>query len=342
MYCTKCGKQISDDSKFCDGCGNPVAAKVAEPYAAQIETESVREETQGQLTEHTDPLTNAEPQACTVSEEESAPATEETSSERSAETQRSSAESTDTQSTTIVLNPETLKLKQQVEETAKKSFTLFKSLSPKKKRILLAVPIIILLVVVIVSGAGKADVVSYPCDNGAILDMDLETFSDNFSKSVKKYEKVEIDLLDIWQTPSSGKEDSGAYFQLYAASPYTDVQLYAKTIDNKIAGIIVSSDYSSATYKDNMSVVGKLFLHAANACGKHDADEMQDILKQILDGVDASKKKTSYISGGMKYSVAPDKIGWGNGRIVGYTLTVEPVSSDFVSNLNDHIVHNDF
>ena len=30
MYCTKCGKKIDDDSRFCDGCGNPVAETVNE------------------------------------------------------------------------------------------------------------------------------------------------------------------------------------------------------------------------------------------------------------------------------------------------------------------------
>lgn len=213
MYCTKCGKQISDDSKFCDGCGNPVAAKVAEPYAAQIETESVREETQGQLTEHTDPLTNAEPQDCTVSGKDSASATEETSSESPAETQCSSEENTGAQSTAVVLSPEVLRLKQHVEETGKKAFTLFKSLSPKKKSILLAVPIIILLVVVIVSfsdgGVSDDDYIS--CAKTAVSKQ-LKSPGSAFYSNEKVVEKDDYGRVLVVLTVDS-QNGFGAYLR---------------------------------------------------------------------------------------------------------------------------------
>ena len=211
-----------------------------------------------------------------------------------------------------------------------------------KKGLLIAAAAVIAVVVLIVSGGDKADVVLYPCDNGAVLDMDLDAFSNRFSKSVKKYEKADVDLSSLWMPPSFGKEDSGASYQLYAASPYTDVQLYAKTIDDKMAGIIISPDYSSENYKDNLHAVGNLFLHAADAFGMTDADEAQDILKKLTDGCDAAKGKTSYICDRIKYTINPDRVSGGNSRVIGYTLTIEPVSSDYVSALTDNIIYSDF
>ena len=37
MFCTKCGTQISDSSKFCSGCGAPVAPAVQEPVAPVVQ-----------------------------------------------------------------------------------------------------------------------------------------------------------------------------------------------------------------------------------------------------------------------------------------------------------------
>ena len=217
MYCSKCGKMIDGDAKFCDGCGNPVATTVAEPYAAQIETESVHKETQGQLTEHTDPLTNAEPQDCTVSGEDSASATEETSSESPAETQCSSEENTGAQSTAVVLSPEVLRLKRQVEETGKKAFTLFKSLSPKKKSILLAVPIIILLVVVIVSfsdgGVSDDDYIS--CAKTAVSKQ-LKSPGSAFYSNEKVVEKDDYGRVLVMLTVDS-QNGFGAYLRQHCA-----------------------------------------------------------------------------------------------------------------------------
>ncbi|AQQ10081.1 Double zinc ribbon [Sedimentisphaera cyanobacteriorum] len=34
MYCSKCGKQISDDARFCDSCGTPTAVNTSEDVQA--------------------------------------------------------------------------------------------------------------------------------------------------------------------------------------------------------------------------------------------------------------------------------------------------------------------
>lgn len=37
MYCTKCAKELADDVKFCDSCGEPTASTQAEPtYAPKV------------------------------------------------------------------------------------------------------------------------------------------------------------------------------------------------------------------------------------------------------------------------------------------------------------------
>ena len=46
MFCEKCGKQLNDNDKFCEGCGSPVA----------------------QVVENTAPVTNEAPQAPVVNE----------------------------------------------------------------------------------------------------------------------------------------------------------------------------------------------------------------------------------------------------------------------------------
>ncbi len=345
MYCPNCGKELLEGAKFCPDCGEKIEAEKSEAVnAVAEEIETVKKET-------LDTVAEIEEQSAAPMQEKTEPA------------QPTPVNTVPPVATAPAPTNASFEISPNGKITSgKKGKTKFKDLSPKQKAIRFGIGGLLLLIGIIwivsdgIKGSEKAvsdypkssvsdenenviRIIPYKCDTGAIFDMTLEEFSKSFDKYAKNYYEVEIDLYSLWNAGTSGTEDSGTSYTLYMAKPYTDINIYAKAIDNHVASIIIGLDYTSDTYEDNMSALGEMF-GLCNLCfGRLSADEDQEMRKQLADGVDSSKARTSYICDEVKYTLIPDKL---NSTIVGFTCSVEPVSREYVNSLNDNIIYNDF
>ena len=347
MYCPNCGKELLEGAKFCPDCGEKIEAEKSETINTVAEkVEAVEKEAVVSVAEK---------------EEQSA----ESAQEKSEPTQPAPVNTVPP----VTTNPAPANASFEISSngkisSGKKGRTKFKDLSPKQKAIRLGIGGLLLLIGIIwmvsdgVKGSEKAGsdysnnsiseenenenaikVIPCNCDTGAVFNMTLEEFSKSFDNQVVKWEETDPNIYECWGSPSSGTEDSGTSYQLYSSKILDDTFIYAKVIDNHVAGIVIGMDYTSDTYKDNLRNSGTLFNYSVLAFGKMSDDEEQEMWKNLADGCDNSKTRTSYISEEVKYTIIPDRL---NSTIIGYTLTIDPVSEKYVSSLNDNIIYNDF
>lgn len=361
MNCPNCGKELLEGAKFCPDCGEKIESKKSEAVnAVAEEVETVEKET-------LDTVAQTEEPSAAPSQEKPEPV------------KPTSVNTVPPVATNPAPVNASFEISSNGKITSsKKGRTKFKDLSPKQKAIRFGIGGLLLLIGIIwivsdgIKGSEKAGsdyadnsisdenenagsdysnnsisdenenaikVIPCNCDTGAVFDMSLEEFSKSFDKYCKQYEEVEIDLNSLWGSPNVGTENSGTSYTLYMAKPYTDINFFAKVIDNHIAGITIGLDYTSDTYRDNISALFEIFSLCNLSFGRLSADEEQEMRKQLADGADNSKTRTSYICDGIKYTLGPDKL---NSTIVGFTCSVEPVSREYVNSLTDNIIYNDF
>ena len=345
MNCPNCGKELLEGAKFCPDCGEKIEAEKSEAVnTVAEEVETVEKETLDTVAQTEEPSV--------------AP-----SQEKPVSAQPTSVNTVPP----VVTNPAPANASFEISSngkitSGKKGRTKFKDLSPKQKAIRFGIGGLLILIGLIwfisdgIKGSEKAGsdysnnsisdenenaikVIPCNCDTGAVFNMTLEEFSKSFDNQVIKWEETDPNIYECWSSPSLGTEDSGTSYQLYSSKILDDTFIYAKVIDNHVAGIVIGMDYTSDTYKDNLRNSGTLFNYSVLAFGKMSDDEEQEMWKNLADGCDNSKTRTSYISDEVKYTIIPDRL---NSTIIGYTLTIDPVSEKYVSSLNDNIIYNDF
>ncbi len=350
MFCKNCGLEISSDAKFRPGCGiavedteveNEVAlSEKAEESAVSLDiTENQQSDTEASIENKLDEAEKDTVQtqlADSLSEPEQAENIVVDSVNGSEQIEAAKSENSTTENIKEVFLP----------QKGKNGRVRFKDLSSKQKAIRLGIGGLLLLIGIIwivsdgVKGSEKAiKVIPCNCDTGAVFNMTLEEFSKSFDNQVVKWEETDPNIYECWSSPSSGTEDSGTSYQFYSSKILDDTFIYAKVIDNHVAGIVIGMDYTSDTYKDNLRNSGTLFNYSVLAFGKMSDDEEQEMFKNLADGCDNSKTRTSYISDEVKYTIIPDRL---NSTIIGYTLTIDPVSKEYVNSLDDNIIYNDF
>lgn len=287
MYCTKCGKQISDDSKFCDGCGNPVGGAVEpvvpdsnpEAHAAQASASNAMPEAQPF------PQTDATVPTANVTAQET------------------------------VLLP------------TKKKHTKFKDLPPKekKKRILICAACLLLALILIFTdvfgGTGGSKTVAVKesvNDTGMVFDITRDAFSDKFNQNIRKIAKQaaeeegvksnpfwdSFDLNQYWNNlvePQVDEEGSGCEFIRYFAFVLNKYNVSTKFFGNDLGSVDICFDYDENDIC-NVFACAAIMTFSGMGCDESDA-----LLSTIREGI---MDNTMVYKDGVLYTIIPSSVSY--------------------------------
>lgn len=288
MYCSKCGKQIDDDSRFCDGCGNPVAGAV-EPVASDTAPVADSAETSTQNDPPVvQPLASADENSPDASM--AAPKTE--------------------------------------LPTAKKKHKKFKDLPPKekKKRILICAVCLLLALVLILTdvfkgvGAGKSVAVKESTnDTGLVFDLTRNAFSDSFNRNIKTIakeasEKEGIELNPFWDSFDLNQywnnlvepqvyyeDDSGCELIMYSAFVLNKYNVSASFIGNDMSSVDICFDY------EENDICNVFACAAIMTLSGMDREESDALLSTIREGI---MHNTMVYKDGVLYSVMTQSVSY--------------------------------
>ena len=288
MYCSKCGKQIDDNSRFCDGCGNPVAGAVEpvvpdsnpEAHAAQASASNAMPEAQPF------PQTDATVPTANVTAQET------------------------------VLLP------------TKKKHTKFKDLPPKekKKRILICAACLLLALVLILTdvfkgvGAGKSVAVKESTnETGLVFDLTRNAFSDSFNRNIKTIakeasEKEGIELNPFWDSFDLNQywnnlvepqvyyeDDSGCEVIMYSAFVLDKYNVSASFIGNDMSSVDICFDY------EENDICNVFACAAIMTLSGMDREESDALLSTIREGI---MHNTMVYKDGVLYSVVTQSVSY--------------------------------
>lgn len=265
MFCPNCGKDVAD-SKFCPSCGNLIP-----------------KETEVNLNQATEPTADPEQTvASTVEPEKEKESTSPESESVSAVSESVSAQA-DFESDIVAV------------PTTPKESSKFKSM-PKGKKALIVVAAavgilaIIALIFALVKSANSLTVPS-ECDEGAVFNVTLEQFNENFDKLFKEWSGEEFTIADKWgnvvPTQTDIQSNSGKEFKTYSVVLQSSGMIIGVTeIDGRIssAEVTISQEFIE---ENRLSWLEMNYMVIA-ACTGISPEEFENIRQIINEGVTAS------------------------------------------------------
>lgn len=308
MFCPNCGKDVAD-SKFCPSCG------ILIPKETEVNSKQAAEPT-------------ADPEQTVVSTVEPEKEKENTSSE--GESVSAASESVSVQAdfeSDIVTVPVTPK------ESSK-----FKSM-PKGKKALIVVAAavgilaIIALIFALVKSANSLTVPS-ECDQGAVFNVTLEQFNENFDKLFKEWSGEEFTIADKWgnvvPTQTDIQSNSGKEVKMYSVALQNNgIIISLSEIDGKIssADVTILGKYID---ENRLSWFGISYLVIASCTGIS-MEEFDNIRQIMNEGVTAS-----YYSVVVKDSVLYNLKVFSSESGMNMAYSATAVSDKFIKKLEDN------
>lgn len=257
MICSKCGKEIDDDSKFCAKCGakieqeeNTSSEQANKAVAAASEAyNEVKHIAKGLAEKGFEGYNNLK----NISKEEQQEAIEQTKEKA-----------------------------KNFAEKEKENYKNFKNLTTKQKLVRIAVPVLVLVILINIFGGGKLTVKNNN-DTGALLNITFKEYTKDFGKNLDKvykengFDPIELELSDFWGDSYTDYEDNSGKEFTSTIAFLSGASIKAKEIDGKIQSIDICFDF------DNNEFAQVSAINTYMICGDMSFEEANDIYLAITD-----------------------------------------------------------
>lgn len=150
--------------------------------------------------------------------------------------------------------------------------------------------------------AGGVETVEIISDTGAAFDMSLEDFSKKFNSVYKdtekplKFEEVEVNLKDCWETPEKGIDDSDAEYEYYSAN-VNGIRIGAYVYDEKVATVLVDFTVIGTNEREYATILSTVLI---KTCGNLTDEQAKKVFER------STGSTLNYINGVLYYSSESD------------------------------------